>query len=442
MDINQAFKLYDIRGPYPQIVDERLAFALGRGLSSWKRLSKVLVCCDTRESSPSLKEFLTDGFANSGVSVFDLGETPMPMFNFALTLNNYDLGVMVTASHISDNENGFKIILAGPIPLDQQELLDVKDQVVVHQNEPIIVPRLTTQKVTASDKYVAKIIDLVGPEKPKIKLALDATKSAVLTTIMVIMQKLGADFHFVNSQVSGNPLIDANRYALEKDVVTTSSDLGIIWDSDGDRVVFVDRQGKMIPLSFVLGVFGAWAVKNGVGNKVAVDVRAGLATRDLIKEAGGDVLIVPAWNTNIKFAIKENPQIVFGGETSGHFIFPDFYTIDDGILAALRFIRLFETTDLENQLQTISKKYFELPEKNLPCPAEKSVFVLEKLTQIYRSKEDVKISLEDGLTVFGPDYKFNLRQSATEPYLRLNLEARDSTLSQKILTEIESHLEL
>ncbi|MBI4100025.1 hypothetical protein HY440_03390 [Candidatus Microgenomates bacterium] len=435
MDINTAFKLFDIRGKFPQVVDERLAYALAKALTKWRDPHKVLVCCDTRESSPSLKEFLADGFASGSVAVYDLGEAPLPMFNFAMTQGPYDLGIMVTASHVSEDENGFKMVLPGPLPLDEKQVQEVKQIINAFKDESIVVPKIPVQKVTVGDSYTTEILNRVGSSKPKLKIAVDATKSAVLTTIMVLFQKLAADVHFVSSKVSGNPLIATNRKALEKDVVASKSDLGVIWDSDGDRVVFVDRRGQLIPISFVLGILAAAAIAAGRTKKVAVDIRAGLVVRDLVADAGGQLQILPAWNTYIKFAMHDDPEIVFGGETSGHFIFPDFFAIDDGILAALRFIRLFDQGVVEEKLQDLSKKYFELPEQNIPCPTEKAATILEKLTEHYR-KSDCLISVVDGLTVFGPNFKFNLRESVTEPFLRLNLETPDEKTAKEIKEKV------
>lgn len=439
MDITSAFKLYDVRGKYPEVVDERLAYALAKALTKYKKPKKVLVCCDTRESSPNLKEFLADGFANAGVSVFDLGEAPLPVFNFALTLADYDLGLMVTASHVAQEENGFKIIGPGPLPLDQKEIADLKTTIAEFQNEPIVVPRIRPTKVTAIDTYLTEIIRRVGETKPKLKLALDASKSVVLTTVMVLFQKLQADVHFVSSKHTGSPLLEINRQALSADVVASGSDLGIIWDSDGDRVVFVNRHGKLIPLSFVLGILGAGAIANNPHKKVAVDVRAGLVARDLITAAGGELIVLPAWSPNFKFAMHDDPSIAFGGETSAHFMFADFFAIDDGILAALRFIRQFETGYIEEKLNELEKKYFELPEKNIPCSPENAPMLLSKLTDHYR-RQNFLVSVADGLSVFGSDWKFNLRQSVTEPYLRLNLEARSQTQAEKVYTEITNLL--
>jgi phosphomannomutase len=435
MNIDSAFKLFDVRGKYPEVVDERLAFALAHAISSIYKPKIVAVSMDTRESSPSLKEFLTNGFSLANVQVVDLGETPLPTFNFALATGNFDLGVMVTASHIAEDENGFKIIKKGATPLDEQEVNALKTLTQTYQNEPIVVAHLKPRKENFSEKYLERILALAGREKPDIKLTLDVSRSVVVTSIMVIVQEIHADFHLVNSSRGGNPLLPQNRKQLERDVVTTQSDLGIIWDSDGDRVVFVDRRGKLIPLSFTLGILASAALAQSQDKKVAVDVRAGLVVRDLVREAEGILEIFPAWNTYLKFAMKADPEIVFAGETSGHFLYRDFYGIDDGILAALRFVRLFEKGDVEKKLMELTKRYFELPEQNIPCSPEKSPQVLARLTEKYRESDNL-VSIKDGLTVFGPDWKFNLRESVTEPLLRLNLEARSETQAKKIYTEI------
>ena len=187
----------------------------------------------------------------------------------------------------------------------------------------------------------------------------------------------------------------------------------------------------MIPLSFVLGVLGA-----SVGGKMAVDVRAGM----VVKELNPSLVILPAWGQYLKFAMKQDPRICFGGETSGHFIFKDFYLIDDGILAALRFLEQWENGACE-KLEQLANKYFELPETNFPCKNEDAPNVLEKLSNFYRSK-DFLVSVEDGLTVFGEDFKFNLRESLTEPLLRLNLETKNQEQAASIISDLFSFLPL
>lgn len=441
MDINAAFKLFDVRGLYPQIVDERLAFIIGKALGQLRNPKKVLVASDTRESSPTLKNFIIDGLTQKMDKIFDLYEVPIPEFYFIAAQGGYDLGIMVTASHVSEEENGFKFVGPGGQPFDQGELLKLKDLVTKMTDEQIVVPRIEATRLNTTDKYVETLLAKSGVAAIKPKITLDVTKSSVVTTALVIFGKLKASYQLVQADHAGNPLLPENRQALAKMVVKTQSELGITWDADGDRVIFVDGSGTMIPPSFVLGVLGAASVRGGQGKKVVTDVRAGLVVRDLVSQAGGQIQIVPAWSQYIKFAMRDDPEISFGGENSGHIIFRDFFAIDDGLFAALRFLKVWQEEDIKSQLAEMHKKYFELPEKNIPSQPDRSVAILEKLANLYR-QTDYLVSVADGLTVFGPNFKFNLRQSVTEPFLRLNLETTNEKTAYEIVAQIEKQIGL
>ncbi|MCL4397543.1 hypothetical protein M1403_00765 [Patescibacteria group bacterium] len=440
MDIEAAFRMFDIRGKYPGEVDERLAFLLGKALTALRKPKKVLLGSDTRESSPGLKKFLIDGFSAGKVAVFDLFEVPVPEFYFSVATGDFDLGVMITASHISADENGFKLVDSNSLPFDQEEILKVKSLVGQLENNPILVPKVEATRLNKTEDYITAITNLLPRDRFRTKVVLDVTESAVAVPVNDLFSRLGINFTLVKSLSSGNPLLPQNRVNLAKAVRENKADLGIIWDSDGDRVVFVDRQGQLVPLPFVLGILAAGEIRNSTsGRKIAVDVRAGLVVRDLVEEAGGTLEVLPAWSQNIKYSMQEDPEVIFGGETSGHFVFRSFHCIDDGVLASLKFLALWESTPLEEKLAALAKKYFELPEKNFPCPPAKAPEILEKLSEFYR-KMDYPISIKDGLTVFGPDFKFNLRSSLTEPYLRLNLETRSLAQADNIIHELERHL--
>jgi phosphomannomutase len=271
---------------------------------------------------------------------------------------------------------------------------------------------------------------------------LDVTKSSVITPALVVFSRLcPAGLNLVKATHGPNPLLAENRRALGEEVRRLQADLGVIWDGDGDRVLFVDNQGRLVSPSFVLGILAAEALRKNRGGKVGVDVRAGLVVRDLVTAAGGELAVFPAWAQNFKFAMAEDPSLVFCGETSGHYLFRDFFSIDDGLYAALKFLFLWEKGELQDTLARLGRKYFELPEKNIPCPSGKAPLILETLADYYRD-HDYLISIIDGLSVFGEDFKFNLRQSATEPFLRLNLEAPSESRAREIITRLEEHITL
>lgn len=434
MDIAKAFKLFDIRGNYPSIVDEQLAFALGRVLSSWKIPKNVAIAGDIRNSTPSLKKYLIDGF-NQQVEIFDLGEVPIPEFYYTVKVRHFDLGVMITASHMHKDDNGFKIVGPQALPLDESEILKLKKIITKQPVPQIVIPPHKVTKLDATSDYVNALLEASNIKSININLVLDTIKSSTSTVVPLLFK----NSILVKGNHEGNPLIAENRRELSLVVRAKKADLGIIWDTDGDRVAFVDNKGQFIPMSIVLAILGAAEVRKNAGGKVAIDVRTGLVVRDEVEKAGGTVEIFPAWHTTLKFAMQEDPSIVFAGENSGHIIYRDFYSIDDGIFAALKFIDFAQNNDLEETLKHLNNRYFELPEMNFKVSPEKTVALLATLANNYRARGN-QVSLIDGLTVFGPDWKFNLRASLTEPLLRLNMETRNELQSKKIMDTLTALL--
>ncbi len=434
-----AFKLYDLRGKYPEEVNEHLAFALGKALSSWKAPKRVAIAGDIRESTPKLKKYLIDGFSED-VEVFDLGEVPVPEFYYTVAKKGFDLGVMVTASHLGAKDNGFKIVGKDALPLDQGEILKLKKIVAKETFPKIVVPTKKVQKLDMTKDYVDDLKKMSQLKSINMNLVLDTIRSSTSTVVPALFKDLKAKFTFTRKDHEGNPLMAENRRELESSVKVLRAGLGIMWDSDGDRVAFIDKSGNFIPVSFVLAILGSSEVKKNGGGKVAIDVRAGLVVRDEVELSGGTVEVFPAWHTSLKFAMADDPKIIFAGENSGHIIYKDFYSIDDGIFVALKFIDYCQKNDLEEKLKHLKNRYFELPEINYKVSIEKSAEILENVANIYR-KNGNQVSLIDGLTVFGSDWKFNLRSSATEPLLRLNLEAGNKNAASKIMATLEEHLE-
>jgi phosphomannomutase len=347
---------------------------------------------------------------------------------------------MVTASHVSDKESGFKLVNKNGLPFDQGEILALKNSIAGFLKAPIVIPKSEPVPFNNFSVYIDALQKALPEQHFSSRIIVDFTNSTVEPVVRELFKRLKIDYEAVASENSGNPLLEENRRQLAKAVQNKKADLGIIWDSDGDRVAFVDGCGELIPMTFVLGLLAAEEVAKHRGSTAVADVRAGLVVRDLVAQSGGKLEVTPAWSQFFKFAMAENKNIVFGGETSGHFVFRDFNCVDDGVYAALKFLYLWENRGAKEKLPLLNKRYFELPERNFSCPAKKAPLVLEKLSEYFRQK-GYDISIKDGLSVFGPDFKFNLRSSLTESYLRLNLEAKSEKNAGAIVTEIERQLE-
>ncbi len=404
MDIQKAFHLYDIRGKYPATVDQPLINLVSQAVIKLFKPQKLAVAWDSRLSSPKL--------ARQIPADISFGAVTTPVFYHAVIKNNCDFGFIVTASHLQEDWNGLKLVKKNALPLDQGEILQIKDY-CLSPNRHSGLSRIRPVLVNPIPIYETEIIDKFKNLKFPGKIIVDTGSTFLAPIVQSIFSKLNLNFTLLSSPRNLNPLLKESRQNLSTAVKKESAILGIIYDGDGDRVVFVDKNGNLIPPTFVLGLLA----KNF--SKVAFDVRAGQAAHTTKH------IITPAWGQELKFAMQKDPQISFAGENSGHLIFRDWYCLDDGLYASLKFLELFDL----KMLTRLEKLYLELPEINFPTTDDNSTLVLEKVADYYREK-GAKVSLIDGVTVETENFRFNIRPSLTEPYLRLNLEINNAVCPQ------------
>ena len=256
------------------------------------------------------------------------------------------------------------------------------------------------------------------------------------TELEVIPLYTNLDGNFPNHET--NPKIEENQKDLKNKILEEKADLGFMFDGDADRFYAFDRNGQVIAPSFISAIIGGYMIRNYPGNKIIIEVRTSNVVKDLVKEAGGEVLVVKPWYVMIKLALVENPSASFGSETSGHYLFRDFYKIDDGILAALIFSQAIsvEKNSIDEILDRLRKKYFIIEETNFEfVNKEKQQQKLTEMEEYYKNKGG-EIQKIDGLSVFFSGWHSNLRASETEPVLRLNMEATSQELMEEKTEEL------
>lgn len=415
MDITKAFHPFDIRGGYPAVVDEQMAYLIGKFVKDYLP-GQIVIASDNRESSPKLRAALQHGT--------DLGELPTPLFYYAVCKLKAAGGVMVTASHVYASQNGFKLVHDNALPFNEGEILMLKDYVLRHSGKPEGRVQNLQERIPDSagmtTLYISEIVQKFNGLRSNKKIIFDSGQTVATPIIKEILSRLTLNFKLLTLNRGLNPLIADGYKNVCEAVIREKADLGVLWDGDCDRVVFIDRTGRLIPQSYILGIIAKHY------QKAAFDMRAGLAAYTT------DYLITPSWAQNLKFAMQDDPKIGFAGEVSGHLIFKEWYGIDDGIFGALKFIELMG--DLDKQIIDLKKNYLEIIEENFEYKTDPAL-VLDKIADYYRSK-DFLVSVLDGVTVSSGDFHLNIRQSLTEPYLRLNLEAR----TQKIIDEIHEQI--
>lgn len=406
MDINTAFHPFDIRGDYPTVVDGQMARYIGQFMKNYL-VGQIIVASDNRESSPSLRKALGIGL--------DLGELPTPLFYYAVCKTGAIGGIMVTASHVYAEQNGFKLVHANAIPFNEGEILELKRYVERNACQADVTSASRPADTGITTQYISEIVQKFNDLRSNKKIIFDSGQTVATPIIKEILSRLSLNYELLTTNRGLNPLLEDGYKNICEAVVREKADLGVLWDGDCDRVVFIDKTGKLIPQSYILGIIARHYPK------AAFDMRAGLAAYTT------DYLITPSWAQNLKFAMQDDPKIGFAGEVSGHLIFREWYSIDDGIFGALKFIELMGDLDIKSN-------YIDIIEENFEYKSDPAL-VLDKIADYYRSK-DVLVSVLDGVTVSSGEFHLNIRQSLTEPFLRLNLEARTQEKINLIHDEI------
>ena len=449
------FKAYDIRGEYPNQLDERTAFRIGQVFADYVKNNnpsgepeKIIVGRDIRLSSESISQALIDGITSTGMSVINIGLASSPHFNYSAAHLNSP-AMVVTASHMEKRFNGFKLAFAGNITLTKEQLVEIKEMVLSDKEIKISEIKGSVEKMNILDDYITEVKQFIKFPFKKLKVVMDAgncmaglsiEKVFANTELEVVPLYINLDGNFPNHET--NPKIEENQQDLKKKIVEEKADLGFMFDGDADRFYAFDRNGEVISPSFISALVGRYLIRNYSGNKVIIEVRTGNVVKDLVEEAGGEVLVVKPWYVMIKLALAENPDAVFGSETSGHYLFQNFYKIDDGILTALIFLQAIsvEEKSIDKILGELRKKYFIIEEINFEFEDKaKQQDKLRELEEYYQSKSGEILKI-DGLSVIFNDWHFNLRASESEPLLRLNLEANSKELMEEKTEEVSGFI--
>ena len=430
-----VFKAYDVRGLYPEELDEEGAYAVGRAYVEQFSPARIAVGRDMRLSAPSMAAAVREGAADAGADVLDVGMVGTEMLYFAVGELGLDGGIMVTASHNPKQYTGMKIVRSGALPVGGESgLLEVRDRAVAGAWQPAERGEIRPEDIW--ERFVERVLSFVdvGSLKP-LRVVIDAANGMAgamlppvlerLPTVEVVRCYFEPDGSFPNHEP--NPLLPENRAFIIEKTRTENADFGVAFDGDADRCFFVDDTGDFVPGDFTTALFAQAILEREPGGKVIYDVRASWAVPEAIRTAGGVPLINRVGHAFIKQRMREE-HAVFGGEVSAHYYFRDFSQADSGTVPFLLMCELVSRHGkLSTALAPFRERYFITGEINTlvdDVPAK-----LAELEQRFGAEGTV--THLDGLSVEFGDWHFNVRPSNTEPLLRLNLEA----LSQSLMDE-------
>jgi phosphomannomutase len=435
----KVFKAYDVRGIYPDELDEAGAEAIGRAYVEQFEPRRMAVGRDMRLSSPAMQEALMRGAASAGADVLDLGLVGTEMVYFAVGSLGLEGGAMVTASHNPKEYTGMKLVRRGALPVGGESgLLDVRDRALADD-----APTGAEGKIEEHDiwpAYVDRVLSFVdvGAIKP-LKVVIDAANGMAGSMLPPVLERLPTETVRSYFEPDGsfphhepNPLLPENREFIVRTTLEEGADLGVAFDGDADRCFFVDDTGEFVPGDFVTALFAESVLEKEPGAKVIYDVRASRAVPDTIEGVGGVPLVNRVGHAFIKARMRKE-DAAFAGEVSGHYYFRDFSQADSGVVPFLLMLELISKKGgpLSEILTPLRSRYFITGELNTPVPD-----VALKLQELKERYADGRVSHLDGISVDFDDWHFNVRPSNTEPLVRLNLEATSEELMERKRDEV------
>jgi len=455
--LSKIFKAYDIRGTYPDHVNEEAAWQIGCAAGRWMKAqlpgrltddpmsNTIVIGRDMRKSSPSLTKALVDGLRHSPMNVIDLGMVDTSFIYFAINFLGTGGGIMVTASHNPPNYNGFKLsgLLASPIG-GETGLVDIQRIAAQLDMDREKRDATTLGHVDQRDlwadyrEHILRNLEL----KRKLKVFIDASNGMGGVLVPKVFEGIkNLEIVGIHYETNGefvhepNPLVPENMKWTQEGVKKHKADIGVCFDGDADRCMLTDEQGNLLGCDLQGAVMAGQYLKQHPGAGIVYDLRASKSLPEEVERLGGKPILSKVGHVNMKAALREH-DAVFGAELSGHFYFRDSYYTDSGAItfAVIATILAAQEKPLSALIKAVDR-YAHSGENNFKVEdKDKAIADLKK-----KFGKAGTVSELDGVSIdawASEGWWFNIRASNTEPLLRLNLEGKDEATRDKILSQV------
>jgi len=443
-----AFHAYDIRGIYNVDFDKETVYKVGYFLPALLGTKEVLVGRDCRVSSPEIHEYLLKGITDAGADVYDIGLSTTPMVYFGTANYGFKASVQITASHNPREYNGLKVSRENALPVGLDTGLgQIKEWIDEGKPTPAAEVKGKVYDKEIKDDYLAFLRKFKG-DYSDIKIAFDLSNGM---SSLLAKDVFGTEPAYIFDTMDGtfpnhepNPLIHDNVIPLENLVKKEKADIGIIFDGDADRVMFVDEKGHFIAPDLMIALLGHYFIdERHEPGIVLQDIRSSKAVGEYLEPMGAEVHTWKVGRANAALKLRELDG-VWGGELAGHYYFRDFFYSDSGILAAIFVLRVVAAMKKKGVTvsELISKiaKYENSGEINFRLEDKQGA--MDAVREYFTSQEKPTAMMDfDGYRVEFPDWWFNIRPSNTEPYLRFLCEASSRSLLDEKVEQTKKLLE-
>ncbi len=441
--LNEIFKAYDIRGVYPDTLNEEIACKIGRAFTYFLKAKNIIVGSDMRISSPKLSKALMKGITEQGANAIFIGEVCTDAVYFASGFLNKP-GAMFTASHNPPQYNGVKLCREKAIPINENTGIQSIKQIV--DSKEYLKSKIKNKgKIIKKDilkDYVGHVRKFINTKKlRKLKIAVDAGNGMAGKVVPLVYKGLPAKIVPLYFKLDGNfpnhpadPSKSENLVQLQKTVRGAKCDFGMAFDGDADRIFFVDENGNVINSSLISSLIVKNILLKRNGAKIIHNVVCSKIVPETIMKYGGIPIIERVGHSFIKETMRQT-KAVFACEHSAHYYYIDNYRADSGIITSLIVAEIVskENKPLSKLLDEF-RKYHTIEETNVEVKDKDAK--LNEIESIYKKQNPKSVSKLDGITIEFENWWFNVRPSNTEPLLRLNLEADNEELMEEKKMEL------
>lgn len=428
---HSIFRAYDIRGTYPNQMNEQVAYAVGQAFVQVMGAKTVAVGRDVRTTGPSIQDALVRGIVDAGANVITIGVISTEMLYFAAATLECDGGISVTASHNPREWNGMKFIGAKAEPLTKEGKLGEIYDFVQSGTKLSQFSKGTVSSHDLLPSYVHFLSQFAPATLPSMKVVANVNFGANGKVVDEVVKDLPLDMIRLNWEEDGtfpkgtpDPLLPRNRKELVQRIRDEKANYGVAWDADADRCFFYDEQGRFFNGYYITALLIKHFLEESADEKVICERRLTWANQAAADEGKGTVVLSRTGHGYFKKAMRDQ-NAIFGGECSAHYYYRDFFSCDNGLISFLVATGIFgKEIAAGRTVGALLDGYME----KFPIGDQEFNYITPRAEEIINhfaeKYSDAEQNHEDGLSVEYPDWRFNLRMSSNEPVLRLNIEAR------------------
>lgn len=449
-NLNLIFKAYDIRGTYPDQLNEDLTYQIGRAFVEVLKVrhelggpNEVVIGHDMRPSGPSLVQAFAEGVQAQGASARLIGLSSTDALYFACGRLNLP-GAMFTASHNPAQYNGIKLAKAGAAPVGEASGLKEISKLISQGIPSFSGAKGEIHHQDMIEEYASFLNQLVDLSKiRKLKIVIDAGNGMAGFTAPRVLDKLNLEIYPLYFDLDGtfpnheaNPIEPKNLIDLQKKVKELNADLGIAFDGDADRAFFVDEAAQLVEPSAICALIAERELAREPGAAIIHNLITSNSVAEIVRENGGRPIRSRVGHSFIKQLMKDE-NAIFGGEHSGHFYFRDFWFADSGMLAAMHVIAALGVKEAGFKFSQLLEKYHRyFASGEINTKVKSTSQTTEKVRKFLQDNYEVSVDDLDGLTFATSEWWVNLRPSNTEPLLRFNAEAKTSQQLSELKTRV------